>query len=244
MAPKLLPFMGHLEEFRKRVLVSLVALSAGAAFSFFYIDEIIDMLTKPLRPQVGQIYFFSPADAFTIKIKAALLAGFLVASPLVLCELWLFLSPAMHPKERKALIPVVFITSFLFLTGALFSFFTVLPAALHFLIGQQTPYLRPLVSMNEYLSFISGMMIAFGFAFNLPVLVTALVATGFVTVKTLSHYHRHIVVLIFIAAAVLTPGPDIASQMMLAIPLLVLFEVSLLAGWIVQKTKKGKARAL
>ena len=115
---------------------------------------------------------------------------------------------------------------------------------LNFLIGQQTPYLKPLVSMNEYLGFLSGMMIAFGFAFNLPVLIMALVATGVVTVKTLNHYHRHILVLIFIAAAVLTPGPDIASQMMLAIPLLVLFEVSLLAGWIVQKTKKGKARAL
>lgn len=238
MAQNLLSFIGHLEEFRKRLLISLAAIIAGTLFCFFYVDEILHILTGPIRSQIGQIYFFSPSDAFVIKIKAALLAGLLIASPLVICELWLFISPAMYPREKKALLPVVFIVSFLFIIGALFSFFTVLPMTLGFLIGQQTDFLKPMLSMNEYLGFLSGMMIGFGFAFNLPVFIVALVASGFVKVRTLNYYHRHIIVLIFIAAAVLTPGPDIASQMMLAIPLLFLFEFSLLAGWLVEKAKK------
>ncbi len=240
MAQTILSFIGHLEEFRKRLLISLAAVGAGTLFCFVYIDEILNILIKPIRPSIGEIYFFSPSDAFVIKIKAALLVGFLIASPLVLCELWLFVSPAMYPHEKRALLPVVFITSFLFLTGALFSFFMVLPVTLDFLIGQQTAFLKPLVSMSEYLGFLSGMMIAFGFAFNLPVFVVALVASGFVKVKTLNQYQRHIVVFIFIAAAVLTPGPDIASQLMLAFPLLFLFEFSVLAGWVVEKLRKKK----
>ena len=124
--------------------------------------------------------------------------------------------------------------------GAIFSFVAVLPMTLNFLIGQQTDYLRPLVSMNEYFSFLTGMMLAFGFAFNLPVFIVAFVASGFVSVKTLNQYQRHIIVFIFIAAAVLTPGPDIASQLMLAVPLLVLFELSVAAGWFVENMRKGK----
>ena len=240
MTQQLLTFFGHLEEFRKRLFISLAAVAAGTLFCFCYVDEILNILVLPIRSQIGQIYFFSPSDAFVIKIQAALLAGLVIASPLVICELWLFISPAMYAREKKAMLPVIFTVSFLFLIGALFAFFNVLPMTLHFLIGQQTDFLKPMVSMHEYLGFLSGMLIAFGFAFNLPVFVVALVASRFVKVKTLNYYHRHIIVVIFIAAAVLTPGPDIASQMMLAIPLLALFEFSLLAGWIVEKAKKGK----
>ncbi len=242
-APKLLSFIGHLEEFRKRIIISLVGVGAATLFCFFFIDEILNILMKPISSQIGEIYFFSPADAFVVKVKAALLAGLLIASPLVVCEFWLFLSPGLYAKEKKALLPVVFIISFLFITGALFCFFTVLPMTLGFLISQQTAYLKPMVSMSEYLGFLSGMMLAFGFAFNLPVFVVALVASGFVRVKTLNQYQRHIIVFIFIAAAVLTPGPDIASQMMLAIPLLVLFEFSVAAGWVVELMRKRKASA-
>ncbi len=233
-------FGGHLEEFRKRLLVSLAAIGAAAAFCFFYVDEILSVLIAPIRPQIGQIYFFSPTDAFVIKMKAVLLAAIVIASPMVVCQLWLFLSPGMYAKEKKAVFFIVFLASFLFAAGALFSFFSVLPPALDFLIGQQTEYLKPLVSMNEYLSFLTGMMVAFGFAFNLPVFVTALVAAGAVRVKTLNLYQRHIVVFIFIAAALLTPGPDIASQLMLAAPLLILFEFSVFAGWIVESLRKKK----
>ena len=240
MTQGLLPFFGHLEEFRRRLIVCLAAIGAGAAFSFFYIDEMMALLLQPVRPLVGQIYFFSPTDAFVTKVKVALLAGLLIASPLIVCQFWLFVSPAMHEREKRALLPVVFITSFLFLTGALFSFFQVIPVALDFLIGQQTFYLRPLVSIQEYLGFISGMMIAFGVSFNLPVFIMALVLSGLVTFKTLQLYQRHIIVLIFIAAAVLTPGPDIASQLMLGAPLIFLFQISLLAAWLVERSQKKK----
>ena len=243
MAQNLLSFIGHLEEFRRRLLLSLTAVMAGALFCFVFIDEILSLLMGPIHAHIGQIYFFSPTDAFVIKIKAALLAGFLIASPLIYCELWLFISPALLPHEKRAVIPVIFSTSFLFLAGAIFSFFTVLPMTLDFLIGQQTEYLKPMVSMNEYIGFLSSMVIAFGFAFNLPVIVVSAVAVGFVKVKTLNHYHRHVIVAIFIAAAVLTPGPDIASQLMLGLPMLVLFEISLAASWFVERMREGKKSA-
>ena len=239
-AQKLLSFGGHLEEFRKRLLICLAAIAAAGSFCFLFADEILAILMKPIQPLIGQAYFFSPADAFMAKIKAVLLAGLLIASPLVGCQLWLCLSPAMHSREKKAILPVVFISSFLFFAGALFCYLTVLPMTLHFLIGQQTEVLRPLVSINEYLGFLSGMMLAFGFAFNLPVFVMAAVASGVVNVATLNRYQRHIIVFIFIAAAVLTPGPDMATQLMLAVPLLVLFEFSILAGWIVEILRKKK----
>ena len=227
-------FGGHLEEFRKRLLVSLAAIGAAALFCFFYVDEILGVLIAPIRPQIGQIYFFSPTEAFVIKVKAALLAALVIASPLVVCQLWLFLSPGMYAREKKAAFFVVFLISFLFAAGALFSFAAVLPMALNFLIGQQTEYLRPLVSMSEYLGFLTGMVIAFGFAFNFPVFVTALVAAGVVRVKTLNLYQRHIAVFIFIAAAVLTPGPDIASQLLLAFPLVLLFALGVAGAKVIE----------
>lgn len=243
MTQPLLSFSGHLDEFRRRLLISLAAVTAGAAFCFVFIDEVMAVLLAPVRPYLSEIYFFSPADAFVIKIKAALLAGFVIASPLVACELWLFVSPALHAREKKALVPVVFAMSFLFLAGALFCFFSVLPVALDFLISQQTAYLKPVLSMNEYMGFLSGMVIAFGVAFNLPLAVVALVALGLARAATLARYQRHAVVLIFIAAAVLTPGPDMASQLLLAVPLVALFELSVAVSWLLEKASKKRRAA-
>ncbi len=243
MAQNLLSFSGHLDEFRRRLLISLAAVAAAAAFCFVFIDEVMAVLFAPIRPHLGELYFFSPTDAFVIKIKAALLAGFVIASPLVFCQLWLFISPALHAKEKRALLPVVFVMSFLFLAGALFCFFSVLPLTLDFLIRQQTAYLKPMLSMNEYMGFLSGMVMAFGIAFNLPLAVVALVALGFARVATLNRFQRHVIVLIFIGAAVLTPGPDIATQLLLAVPLVLLFEMSIAASWIVEVLSKRGRRA-
>lgn len=234
-----LTFTGHLAELRRRIIVSLSAVSAAAIFCFFYSTEILDILVRPIRGRVGEFYFFSPADAFIIKVKTALLAGLVVASPLVACELWLFISPGLKRQEKAALLPVIFAASFLFLGGALFCFYCVLPTTLEFLMGQQTAYLKPMVSMNEYLGFLSGMMIAFGVSFNLPVFVAGAAAAGVVTAQSLRRHWRHAVVVIFIAAAVLTPSPDIASQLALALPMMALYELSVGAAWLIGK-KKGK----
>ena len=233
-------FLEHLDELRRRLWVAVLALSAASCVSLFYADKLLEWVMRPARTEIASLYFFTPSDAFAVKIKLALLSGFLVSSPVILGQFWLFVSPAMHAHERKAVPPFIAFTSALFLTGAAFSFFKVLPMTLHFLIGLQTEGLRPLLSVNEYLSFVSLMVIAFGIAFDLPVFVLILVWTGVLNTQVLNQFQRQMIVLIFIAAAVLTPGPDVSSQLMLAVPLLVLYEVSVLLAFFVSALRRRK----
>ena len=237
-------FLEHLDELRRRLWVAVAALLASAAVSFFYADRLLEFALLPARNEAVSLYFFTPVDAFVVKIKLALLSGLLVASPVLLWQLWLFLSPALHAHEKKAVVPFVALTSTLFFGGAAFAFFRVLPTALHFLVGMQTEWMRPLLSVSEYLSFVSLLVISFGAAFNLPVFVLILVWTGAVNVQMLNQFQRQMIVLIFVAAAVLTPGPDIASQLLLAVPLVLLYEASVLVACVVdvlRRKKKEKA---
>lgn len=220
------------------MFVSLVGILAGAVFVFFGSDAIIEFIASPLREVVGEIYFFAPQEAFIIKVKVALFGGILVAFPLVASQFWLFLSPGLHGHEKKVIIPVVVILSALFFAGVAFAFFLVMPTALAFLIGAATPSLRPMISMNEYVSFLSSMALAFGLAFNLPVFLMGAVSVGALTAQKLGYFRRHAIVCIFIAAAILTPGPDVASQLFLAVPLWALFEISVLGAWIMERFKK------
>ena len=233
-------FFEHLDELRKRLMISLGAFFAALIVPFMCADRLVDFLARPLVRVVPTVYFFSPADAFLVKIKVSLLAAVVLSSPVVLGQAWLFVSPALYGHEKKALLPLIFITSGLFIFGAVFSFYTVIPLALHFLIGMQTPFMQPLVSVSEYLSFLTTMVIAFGVAFNLPVLVLALAGAGILNVKTIQKFHRFVIVAIFIAAAVMTPGPDIASQLLLAVPMILLFEISVLAVWVIEKARAKK----
>ena len=235
-----LTFFEHLEELRKRIWVGLVALLVGSIGCYCFADRALHFVVRPLE-NVAQVYFFSPQEAFVVKIKLAILSGLILTSPVIAGQFWLFISPALRAHEKKAVLPLVLVTSFLFLTGVVFCFFLVMPVALKFLVGQQTSFLKPMISITEYISFLSMMLLGFGFAFNVPVLILALVSVGILSAATLNKYHRHAIVAIFIAAAILTPGPDIASQLMLAIPLLVLFEISLLIAFILDR-RKGRAK--
>ena len=235
-----LTFFQHLDELRRRLIISLAAFFVSIIVPFVYSDQLLAFLAKPLTGEVASVYFFSPADAFIVKIKVSLLAGIVLSAPVVFGQLWLFISPALHGNEKKAVLPLIFVTSGLFVFGALFSFYEAMPLALHFLIGMQTEFMKPLVSMSEYISFLTSMVFAFGVAFNLPVFILALVGSGVVKTRTLHKFHRFFILAIFIAAAVLTPGPDVASQLLLAVPLLVLFELSLLGAVIIEKIKVRK----
>ena len=238
-------FLEHLDELRRRLWLAVAALAAGAGVSLFYSDRLLELAVLPARSEIAALYFFTPADAFVVKVKLALLSGLFVASPVVLWQFWLFVSPAMYAHERKAVLPFVAVTSSLFFAGAAFAFVSVLPPALRFLVGMQTEWMRPLLSVSEYLSFLSLMLVSFGLAFNLPVFVLILVWTGVVNVRMLNQFQRQVIVLIFIAAAMMTPGPDIASQLMLAVPLLVLYEASVLIAVVVDSLRrKRKEKAL
>lgn len=228
-----LTFFDHLEELRRRLLISVAAVAAGTLAGYFFSDRALRHFLRPIRDQIGQAYFFSPAEALVVKLKVAMLLGVLLAAPVLFWQFWFFVSPALFHKERKIFLALVTVTAALFISGALFCFYGVLPTALRFLVGLRSDVLVPMISITEYVSFLTGMSLAFGVAFNLPVVILGLVKAGVLNSTLLRHYQRHAIVLIFIAAAILTPGPDIASQFMLAVPLFILFEGSVvLAGFI------------
>lgn len=233
-----LTFWEHLEELRRRVLVSLTAVGVCAAVGYVFSEPALRFLIGPMRDAAGAVYFFSPQEAFAVRIKVAFLLGLATASPVVLGQLWRFVAPGLYGGEKRAFLPLVFVTTLLFLAGAAFCFFVVMPVAMRFLIGMQTEFLLPMISVGEYVGFLSTMLIAFGVAFNLPAFLLALTAAGVVRPQTLSKYRRHAVLAIVVAAALLTPGPDVASQMLLAVPLYALFELSVLASYAMHRGKK------
>jgi sec-independent protein translocase protein TatC len=233
-------FFEHWDELRWRLVVSLGAFFICALPPIFYSDRLLGWLVAPLVREVPSVYFFSPADAFVVKIKVSLLAAAVLSSPMILGQLWIFVSPALYGNEKKAARPLILISSVLFVLGALFSFYVILPVTLHFLIGMQSEYMKPLVSVSEYISFLTSMILAFGVSFNLPVFILVPVAAGLVSAKMLNKLQRWAIVSIFILAAVLTPSPDVASQLLLAIPLLILFEISVLGAVIYEKIKCQK----
>jgi sec-independent protein translocase protein TatC len=234
----------HLEELRKRVMISLAATFLGTIVGYLFSGPLLKMLLTPIEPDLGSVYFFSPAEAFIVKLKVAMSAGLFLASPVILNQIWRFISPAFHKQEKRALSIVTVISSVLFLSGVIFCYVSVIPAALKFLMGMQTEFLVPMISVTHYVDFLFGMLLAFGVAFNLPVFVIALAFAGVLNTQTLNHFHKHAIVLIFILSAILTPSPDIASQILLAVPLTVLFEVSVLGVLLVERRKKARALAL
>ncbi len=237
-------FFEHLEELRKRLIISFGAITLGGLASYCYSDKLLHFLLLPIRKEINQVYFFSPADAFMVRIKIALLAGLILASPIVAGQIWLFISPALYEREKKFIPPLIILTSGLFIAGALFSFFFVVPLTLQFFMSMQTEFLRPMISINECISFLSGILLAFGVAFNLPIFVMGFVLVGVFDTTLLNKFQRHVIVLIFILAAALTPGPDIASQLFLAVPLIILFELSVLGAWVIELFRKKDQKRL
>lgn len=229
----------HLEELRRRVFICVGAIFMGMLASFFFSEAILEFLTRPLLNIVGQFYFFSPQEAFLIRLKASLISGVIFSSPVWLWQVWAFVSPGLLLREKKTFLPLVFIITALFIAGAFFSYYLVLPAGLDFLVSMQTPFLEPMISITQYLDFVLMTILGFGLAFNLPVVILALAFMRILNTRVLNNYQRHAVVLILILAAMLTPGPDIASQLLLAAPLLILFELSVFAVWLLEAKRRS-----
>ena len=219
------------------MLIVFSFLLIGTVVGCFYADPVLQLLLQPAALKIHEFYFFSPTSAFLIKFKIALLLGFLLASPVLISQLWFFVSPGLYGKEKKMILPLVILTSALFLSGVFFCFTLVIPIAFKFLIGMQTDFLKPMISIESYMDFLFGMLLAFGLSFNMPIFIMAFSYAGLLTVKTLNHFRRHSIVLIFILAAVLTPTPDISGQLMLAVPLVILFEMSIGGCWLIERLR-------
>lgn len=236
-------FAEHLAELRRRVIRCLIALGAASSICYLRSETLLAWLLRPLSEPVGQLYFFSPQEAFVVRIKTALFCGALLTAPWMFAQLWLFVAPGLRDGERRMILPLTAMTTVFFAAGAAFSYWIVIPVALSFLLSMGSDLLRPMISVTEYVSFVSTMTIAFGIAFNLPVFLLGAVSAGVLSDRVLAAHRRHAVVVAFIAAALLTPGPDVASQVLLAIPLIVLYEISVQgARWVAPKRRGAVSR--
>jgi sec-independent protein translocase protein TatC len=238
---KRMPFLDHLEELRWTLVRSLLAVAVGAIVAYIYSKEIVDFLHRP-APDV-KLIFLSPTGAFMTYIKVAIYAGLVFSLPYVAWEFWRFIVPGLLSKERRLVPPIVFFTVLCFLLGAAFAYYVIIPFGLQFLIGGfQTDYLTANITINDYLGFVVTMILVFGVVFELPVLAYFLSLIGLLTPEFLRSKRRYGIVVIFIVAAILTP-PDAFTQCMLALPLLVLYEISIWVSAGVRKSKLRKARA-
>ena len=213
----------HLTELRSCLVKAGAALVAGTAVSFYYLEYIIKTLTAP----VGQLYYLRPAEAFMVYLKIALLAGLILASPMVLYQLYSFVRPALTLREKHYALCTIPIIIVLFLGGMLFSYYLVFPRAVEFFLGFGAERVSPLISIESYLDFMLMLVVPFGFVFNIPVVLLLLVYVKLVSAQTLNKYQKHVILAAFILAALITPTPDIFTQSLLALPMVVLYEVSL-----------------
>jgi len=227
-----MPFLDHLEELRRRLIKAGVSCAVGSVVSWFFIDGVIDVLAK----LVGQVYFMSPTEAFMIRLKLSIIMGIMLSVPVISYQLWKFVAPGLYSQERKLVIPVVAASTLFFAIGASFCYFIVLPAALEFLMGYGTENMTPLISVGSLLSFCAYLILAFGIVFELPVVSFFLGRIGIVSHTTLRKGRRYAVILSLVLGATLTP-PDLFSQVMLAGPLLILYELSI---WLVRWTGKQR----
>lgn len=243
-----MPFLDHLEELRWRLVYALGALAVGLAIAFALISkvDVIGFLSQPVKPYLkpGQTLVFThPGDVFGIVLNASLVLGLVIASPVIVYQVWAFLSPALYTHEKKVVIPVLLGAVLLFAGGVALSFYGVLPLTLGFLLTFQSNSLTPMLTASEYFGFATSMSLALGAVFELPILILGLTALGLVTPALLHRFRRHAMVACVVGAAFITPGGDPTSLFALAGPLYLLFEVSVLLSGVVYRARQKRERA-
>ncbi len=239
-------FWEHLEELRGRLIKSIAAIAVGVAIAWIYRQPLLAWLTRPFvlawqSDQLGSkatLHFGSPAALFIAYVKLAFIGGCVFALPVVLYQLWAFIAPGLYSKEKRLAFPFVVCSCALFAAGGWFGWRVAFPVAFRYLLGFSGPVansalsVTPTVMIDDYLSFVGRMLIAFGLIFELPIIVFFLAVAGIINHRHLIRYARHFIVVAFLVAAIVTP-PDVVSQLLLAIPLCILYAVSIVVAWAV-----------
>ncbi|MFN4039111.1 MAG: twin-arginine translocase subunit TatC [Erythrobacter sp.] len=228
------PLLDHLIELRARLVRSVMALAVGFAVCFYFADEILGFLVQPLKNAFpegeGQLIFTKLPEVFFVELKVGLFAGFMVSFPIIANQLWAFIAPGLYAREKRAFLPFLIATPVLFISGASLAYFVVMPTAFQWFLGFGGTAggmdIQALPSAGDYLSLVMQFILAFGMTFLLPVLLLLLHRAGLVSREQLAGARRYVVVGVFALAAIVTP-PDPGSQIILALPLLGLFEISL-----------------
>jgi sec-independent protein translocase protein TatC len=240
-----MPFTSHLEELRKRLIVSMVAVGIGMAICYSFKEKLFYILMRPLiraLPPGQKMIFTGLPEAFFVYLEVALIAGILVAMPVILYEAWLFVGPGLYPQERQFAAPMVILSTLFFAGGVLFAYFAVFPFAFQYLTSFETDFIRPLPAMREYLNLSSALLLAFGLIFELPLVLTMLARIGIVSAAFLRKQRKYAFLLAFIAAAILTPTPDVFNQCLMAIPIVILYEISIFGAKFFGKKKQEEKK--
>lgn len=217
--------VGHLGELRRRLIISVMAIAAGTLGAYTVVEDLMRFVVAP----AGKLYFMSPAEGFFAYLKLAVIAGFMVALPVVLWQVWRFVAPALTSGEKRWGLLLVPGSVILFFFGVLFAFLLVWPAAVKFFLGFGNDSLTPMISLGQYLSFLLSFILPFGVIFNLPLLLLALAKMGFVSSASLAKQRKMMIVGAFIVGGIITPTPDILSQTMMAMPIILFYEASIWA---------------
>jgi len=233
-------FTGHLEELRNRLIQCLIAIGIGFVGSYFFKEKLFQILVRPLLKAMGEegtLIFTGVTEPFFVYLKVSLVAGIFFTAPVILFEVWAFIAPGLYSHEKKYVVPFVFFSSLLFLLGTLFGYYIVCPYGFKFLLGFAGYNIQPMLAIKEYFSFSTKLLLAFGFVFELPLFIVFLSKAGIVSPQTLSRQRKYAILLIFIIAAILTP-PDVATQIMMAGPLIGLFEIGIIMAKIFRKKEE------
>jgi len=236
-------FLSHLIELRDRLIRCLVAVGIAFIPAFIYSGQLYDLLARPVMealPQGSHMIATGVITPFLIPMKIAMMAALLLALPFVLYQAWAFVAPGLYAHEKKLVLPLVVSSTVLFFCGMLFCYYIVFGRVFAFIARFAPKSISVAPDIEAYFNFVLGMFLAFGIAFEVPVVVVVLVMTGLVSSQQLREWRGYVIVAIFIVAAVVTP-PDVVSQISLAIPMCLLYEAGIFFGRIVEKRRKSEA---
>jgi len=227
--------LDHLAELRSVIMQSGIAALAATILCWFWSARLLDFMIRPIKDE--GIYFTAPNEAFMVRLKISAVAGLFVMAPFIFFKIYGFILPGLYRRERKVVTPLLIATTALFYTGVVFAFAVVIPQVIRFLLGFGTDAMEPLIGVGPYFAFVTRLCLAFGLVFELPLLVLGLSVIGVVKPRTLLRTWRFAIVAIFTASAILTP-PDVASQVMMALPVLVLYFGSALVSLLVVRGRR------
>jgi sec-independent protein translocase protein TatC len=233
-------FLEHLEELRSRLWKCLVALALGVLICWVFSRPILAWLTRPLEEAFSSLSVIRPAEAFLNRMKAAFIGGIFVASPVLFYHLWAFVSPGLFPRERRYTLPFLGFSVLFFLCGATFSYHIAMPMAAGFLAEQGVGYEQN-VTLDSAFTFASRMLLALGVLFELPILIFFLSRLGIVTPVFLIRQFKYAVLIIFIIAAVITPTPDVITQTVFAVPMIILYWIGIGVSWLADRRSRSSS---